>query len=642
MGIAKISRFPHRAKREKGGDTMKTWKRTVTAFLLLAVSISVIFAAGVEDLPSSAVSDGPVTVRIIHTNDHHSYLDGSTMDLRIDGVPTRMLVGGFSRLVSVIEDERTPNSVVLNSGELNGTLYFSFFKGEPDFKVFNELGLDAYALGNHEFDEGDGRLAELVELANFPLVSSNMQPEPASPLYAVRDQIKPYVIKEIDGQKVGIIGILKVEKTKNSSLVSDDVNFTPEIETAKKYVAELEAQGINKIILLSHVGYYNDILFARHVPGLDVIVGGDTHNLLDSTGELARFGLSVNYYGQTGPFPGYTHDGFEAEDLGAYPTTVVGPTGDPVHIVTAWQYAYGVGILDVEFDAEGKAIAAEGNIVIPIDDPILQPNAEGARVEVTADKRRQIMDTVASSKVLRYAPVSPKMEEILTPYRNEIEERKNEQIGTVAATMGYNRIPTVFKAGETPTGSYAAYVVAEAFKQANPRIDVAIQNSGGVRTQFLEGKFTVGDAIQALPFSNTVVMLDMTGQEIVRVLNQAAYYALNSGSTGAFPYSAGLRYDVNLSAGDGKVITNVDVQDRASGRWSKIDSEKTYTVSTNSFTALGKDNYLEFAAVRDADPGKFEDTYILYYVPLKEYIEKLPNSTLQPLNTDNYCLKSVR
>ncbi len=621
---------------------MKTWRRTVLTCMLL-FAVFTVFAAGVEDLPrASAESGSPVSVRIIHTNDHHSYLDGSTMDLMIDGTATRLQVGGYARLYSVINEERDANSIVLNSGELNGTLYFSFFKGEPDFKVFNSLGIDGYTLGNHEFDEGDGRLAELIELANFPILSSNMQPEPASPLYRVRDQIKPYVIKEIDGEKVGIIGILKVEKTKNSSLVSDDVTFTPEIEAARKYVSELEAQGVNKIILLSHVGYYNDIVFAKNVAGLDVIVGGDTHSLLDSTGDIEAFGLAVDYHGQTGPFEGYSQEGVENENLGEYPTTVIGPEGDPVQIVTAWSYAYGVGILDINFDRNGRVITAEGNIVIPVDGPFLQKDAEGNRVEVSPEVRDSILKTVAASRVFRYETPAAIVENILKPYRDEIESRRNEQIGTISETMGYTRIPTPFAAGQTPTGSYAAYVVAEAFKQANPRIDVAIQNAGGVRTQFLEGKFTVGDAISALPFSNTVVMLDMTGEEIVRVLNQAAYYSLNSGSTGAFPYSAGLRYDVNLTGGENEVITNVDVQDRKTGKWSPISLKEIYTVSTNSFTALGKDNYLEFAAVRAADEAKFEDTYILYYVPLKEYIEKLPGGTLPPLDTGSYSLKSVR
>ncbi len=242
---------------------------------------------------------------------------------------------------------------------------------------------------------------------------------------------------------------------------------------------------------------------------------------------------------------------------------------------------------------------------------------------------------------MTYAPVSTRIDVILTPYRDGIEASINVTIGNISETMGFDRIPTPFMAGDTPSGSYAAYVVAEAFRQANPRIDVAIQNVGGVRTQFLQGPFTVGDAVKALPFSNTVVMLDMTGSEIKKVSNESAYYSLSSGSTGAFPHAAGLRYDVNLRGAENEIITNIEVQDFETGSWSVLDENGVYTVSTNSFTALGKDNYLTFKTVRDADPGKYEDTYIKYFVPLKEYIEKLPGQTLQAIDPELYCLKSV-
>ncbi len=581
------------------------------------------------------------TLRVLHTNDHHSHLDGAAFDLTLDGTRTRVTLGGFSRIVSIIDQERTPNAIVVNSGELNGTLYFSVYKGEPDFLVFNALGLDAYALGNHEFDEGDARLAELVDLANFPIVSSNALPEPASPLYRVRDQVLPYVIREVEGERIGIIGILKVEKTKNSSLVSDDVAFTPEIETATRMVQELEAQGIDKIVLLSHVGYFNDLTIAQAVPGIDVIVGGDSHTLLGDTDDLGRVGLAPIVNNQTGPFAGSSHDGLEALDLGTYPTVVQSPTGDPVLVVTAWEYAKALGVLDVTFDADGLVAAYDGSIVLPVEGPFLQPNAEDQMVEASPEAEATILAAIEASPLLRLTSPDASVEALLEPYREGVEAIKVEPIGTVETTLGNTRVPEPFAAGETPTGSYAAFVVAQAFRETNPKIDVAIQNAGGVRTEFLSGPFTVGDAIAALPFSNTIVMLEMTGESIVKVLNQAAHYALNTGSTGAFPYAAGLRYDVDLAGDEDAVIVNVEVQDRESGAWGPVEPERVYTVATNSFTALGRDNYLEFAAVREANPAAFEDTYINYFLPLKQYIQRLDGGVLPPIDVAEYSLKSV-
>jgi len=553
----------------------------------------------------------------------------------------RTPASGPSGVVTIIDEERTPNAIVLNSGELNGTLYFSVYKGEPDFLVFNALGLDAYALGNHEFDEGDERLAELVELANFPIVSSNALPEPASPLWRVRDQILPYVIREVEGERIGIIGILKVEKTKNSSLVSEDVAFTPEIETAARMVAELEAQGVDKIVLLSHVGYFNDLAIALAVPGIDVIVGGDSHSLLGDAAELGEIGLAPIVTNQTAPFADSSHDGVEALDLGAYPTVVQGPTGDPVLVVTAWEYAKALGILDVTFDANGLVTGYQGSIVLPVEGPFSQPNAENQLVAVEAEAEAAILAAIEASPLLRLTSPDASVEALLEPYREGIEAIKVEPIGTVEVTLDNTRIPEPFAVGETPTGSYAAFVVSQAFRETNPAIDVAIQNSGGVRTPFLSGPFTVGDAIAALPFSNTIVMLEMSGASIVKVLNQAAHYALHTGSTGAFPYAAGLRYDVDLTGAEDAVILNVEVQERATGVWGPIDPERVYTVATNSFTALGRDNYLEFAAVREANPAGFEDTYINYFLPLKQYIERLPGGVLPPIDLADYSLKSV-
>ncbi|MFW6030896.1 MAG: 5'-nucleotidase C-terminal domain-containing protein [Halanaerobiales bacterium] len=450
-----------------------------------------------------------------------------------------------------------------------------------------------------------------------------------------------YVIKEIEGEKIGIIGILKVEKTENSSLPSDDVVFSKEIETAKKYVTELEEKGVNKIILLSHVGYYNDFLLAEHVPGIDIIIGGDTHDLLGDQEELESVGLAQSYSGQTGPFAGYTHDNYEENPtIGEYPTVVENSAGDPVYIFTAWQYAYGVGRFDVDFSAEGVVESIDGNIIVPVSGPYLQRNDDGENVEVDEDVMTTIEAAIDKSPILTQAEKSTRVENVIAPYSEEMQESMETVIGTISTNMSAERIPEPFSPGESPTGSKAAYVVAKAFASSNPRIDVAIQNVGGVRSELHEGEITVSQAITTLPFSNTVVMMDMTGEEIIKVLNQGAYYSLNSGSTGAFPAAANLRYDAFLSEEEGEVIQNVEVKGE-DGQWTAISPTDKYTVATNSFTALGKDNYLEFERVRDKESANFEDTYINYSVPLIEYIEGLPNRTLPEIDPDDYYLKSV-
>ncbi|GAA0358264.1 NAD nucleotidase [Bowmanella denitrificans] len=572
-------------------------------------------------------SHQPISLKILHTNDHHSYFESQTMDLALNydtesqgNERVRVQLGGFSRIASAIEEYRDANTLVLNSGELNGTLYFSLFKGKVDIQVFNYLGLDAYQLGNHEFDEGDAHLAELIDMASFPILAGNVHPTEKSPLYG--KPILPRVIKDIEGEKVAIIGVLKVEKTRESSMVSDQVNFTDEVESVKAQVKELEAEDINKIIVLSHLGYEFDQQLASQVNGIDVIIGGDTHDVLDSTGELTGMGIAVD---------------------GEYPTQVSNPEGKPVYIAQAWEYAKGLGRLNVNFDAQGNVETIQGNLELLVADQFQVQDAENKWVAADQSQQQAILQEIGTLTSIRTIAADPAVDAILAPYKLELESFKQSQLGQVDQTMPFTRIPAAFSNGEQPSGSYAAQVVADAFLHYLPKADVAIQNAGGVRAELHQGQFTVADAYQILPFSNTVVTLDLTGEEILQVLNEALDYAQGiSASTGAFPYSSHLRYDVVLNASTGQGIKNLEVKDRRSNQWKPIDLQSIYSVATNSFTALGKDGYLTFAKVRETRPDAFEQSDVVYAVPLLEYFrDVLPNHSLPALDWQEYCLKSV-
>ncbi len=595
----------------------------------LAVASLALFLAGCgsdSDNDNPASGTKPLRLQVLHTNDHHSYFEGQSYDLSLDYDPAlvgaetvRVDLGGFPRIATAIDEYRDDHTLVLNSGELNGTLYFSLFKGEVDFKVFNAIGLDAYELGNHEFDEGEAHLAELLKTVNFPVIAGNVHPTADSPLFG--SDIAPYVVKEIDGEKVAIIGVLKVEKTQESSLVTDAVEFDDEITSVREHIYALKDEGINKFIVLSHLGYDFDQELAASVRDIDLIVGGDTHDILDATGEFEALGLDVD---------------------GDYPTVVNNPDGQPVYIVQAWEYAKGLGKLEVNFDADGVITDISGNVELLVGKDYQVKDASDAWVAASSEQAMQINSVIDGLATVRVAEESQAILDILTPYKAEMESFKQETLGQVAQYMPFERIPTPFPAGATPTGSYAAQVIADAFLTYLPKADVAIQNAGGVRAPLEDGEFTVADAYNILPFSNTVVTIDMTGADIVKVLNEALDYAQGiSASTGAFPYSANLRYDVVLGAPAGTGIQNVEVRDE-SGTWAPIDNGAVYSVATNSFTGLGKDGYDTFGEVQEANPEAFENSDVAYVVPLLEYFrEELPGNTLPALNPDLYCLKSV-
>jgi 5'-nucleotidase len=171
-------------------------------------------------------------------------------------------------------------------------------------------------------------------------------------------------------------------------------------------------------------------------------------------------------------------------------------------------------------------------------------------------------------------------------------------------------------------GSDISNVVAKAFLTVTPTADIAIQNGGGVRVDLAAGDVTIADAFTLLPFSNTLVILDMTGQQIIDVLEDAlANFLDNGGSSGSYPYASGLRYDIDASQTKGNRVSNVEINAQVSGSWSAIDVAATYRVVTNDFIASGQDGYTTFSVPFDA--GNFEDTYTEYAQGFIDYVEAL-------------------
>jgi len=593
---------------------------------LLGIGLAAVLVASLGS-PTAARASESMDLTILHINDHHSHLDPQPFDLSLnyddtqEGEKVRLQLGGMSYISSLIHEHRNDHSLLLQSGELNGTLYYSLYKGETDMKVVNALQPDAYMVGNHEFDEGDQHFADLYKTATFPILAGNITPTEQSPLYGHLD--KPYLIKEVNGEQIAIIGVIKIEKTKESSLISDDVEFIDEIEFVKSTVEEVKKQGINKIIVLSHLGYDFDQLLAAETSDVDLIVGGDTHNLLDSSGEASALGLPVT---------------------GEYPTVVQNADGKDTYIVQAWEYAKALGKIDLKFDAQGEIISATGKPFIPVGEPY-QINENGQWVDAKKTTLAKIKEAINNNSVLVEGQIDQAIEGIITPYRDEVKAEMETVIGSIKETLSNERIPKPFTDSKDANGSFAAQVVADSFLYGLPHADVAIQNAGGVRANFVQGDFTMADAYTMLPFSNTITTLKITGREIRDVLDDAIRYSQGiTQSTGAFPYSSHLRYDVYLNAGEGvKSAYNIEVKDRKTGKWSPLDMNKTYVVVTNSFTALGKDGYTTFEKAIQRDPEVKVETYIQYAVPLVElFTEQLNSGEVVKPGVDSYSIKSVK
>ena len=574
-------------------------------------------------LPASAVAE---SLTILHINDHHSRLRAdSRMSLILDGERTRVRSGGFPMVAAKVKALSAGRDDVLklHAGDaITGDLYYTLFKGEADAVLMNLVCFDAFVVGNHEFDDGDAGLKNFLDhlakgRCGTPVLGANVVPEVGvSPLTpnSPTDYIRPFAVKEVAGHRVGIIGIDIAKKTKNSSSPDETTIFLDEAETAQKYIDRLTAEGVERIVLLTHYQYRNDLALAARLTGVDVIVGGDSHTLL---GDFKQVGL-----GSAGP----------------YPAKVAGGDGNTVCVVQAWHYSQVVGELTVSFDDTGRVTSCSGTPHMMLADSFKRRNAEGDRVELEGAEREAARQAVAAHPNLTLMTEDPEAAALLAGFSEKVDVLKNSIVGQAAERLCRGRIPGQGKPNPCGTqGSDIANLVAYAMRHMSRTGEIAIQNAGGVRTAVAEGDFSIGDAYLLLPWSNTLVEVNLTGAELHAALEDALDYAMGpDGSTGAYPYAAGLRWSVDFSKPKGQRFADLETRLPGEAGWTPLDRARTYRLITNSYIAGGKDGYVTLGEI--SKQGRTTDTYLVDAEVFVEFVREV--GTLRRLPAADYSTQA--
>ena len=586
-------------------------------FLLLGLAVSLFSAVGLEAKTVKKGNKGSTAstfeLNVAHINDHHSHLEEEKMPLKLNGQSVTATIGGLPRVAQEIKDFRknNKNTLVLHAGDaVTGTLYYTLFEGKADAELMNVINFDAFTLGNHEFDDGNKVLKSFLDALTIPIVSSNVVPDKGSIL---EGKWKPYLIKNVGGQKIGIIGIDVVKKTKESSNPGDDVKFLDEVETARKYVKKLQDEGINKIIVLSHAGYEKNVEIGEKVDGVDLIISGDTHYLLGK--EFEQFGLVP-----------------EKPD---YPKKVNSPDGNPVYIAEAWNYSYLLGEMKAKFDKNGVIKELIPTPKVLIGDTFEIKNAEGKVVQLGEKEKAVIINSIKNNKNIKVVKNDPVTQKLLERYQKEKTELGKKSVGKITEEIlggSDNRVP----GPHNKDGSFATTLVAESVlhklrNMGTGNVDFVIVNAGNVRITLNPGNFTYDQAYSLLPFtSNTVFITDITGAEVKQVLEDAIDYVLNGGSTGAFPYGAGIRYEATKEGNLGTRVKKIEVFDFKANKWVPIDAKKSYMLAVNSYIAQGKDGYTTLGKItaqkRGTDTHLSDTKIFIDYLKEKKEVGR-PKST---------------
>jgi 2',3'-cyclic-nucleotide 2'-phosphodiesterase (5'-nucleotidase family) len=475
--------------------------------------------------------------------------------------------------------------------------------GLADIAMYNAMNLVANGMGNHEFDGTIDEFAAMLATADYPFLAcnldfSNVTSTPGITIGTDGDnvtnlagQVAKSAYVEINGEQIGLIGrapadFFNVIQDPDNTLGGldfvggrDPQNNQPLESAVDQVLAEvrrLEEQGINKIILLDHAQDFTaDPLSANRLRGIDIIVAAG------STGFMAKPTVE-------GPF-NLLRDGDSPE--ANYPTVRLDSEGERIVVVNSDQLYTYVGNLIVGFDAQGRI-----NYIDPNSGP----------VATTEDAIDALDAIVGAGTSIPAQGVSDAFADLqATPSI----QAAFEVVGTTTSELVGARAEV--RSRETNLGRLAADSTLWAARADFPSrtVDVALKNGGGIRDTIV-GPSIIRLTVQAaLAFDNTLTILDLNGEEMLAMMENAISRA--EFTDGRFPQIAGMTVEFNTTAPgiadslgldtasrvEEFVVTRADtstVPIVTDGVFNTATSTQTFTVATNSFTSLGGDGYRVF------------------------------------------------
>ena len=546
--------------------------------------------SGNGDGGGSASGDGTFTLELLHAADQEA------------GIPALDDAPRFSAVLNALRDEdlgndgEPDNTLVLSSGDaiLPG-LFFTASEevlggsGRADILIQNELGFDAIALGNHEFDLGPAFLEGLIagdpesgfEGTQFPYLSSNLDfstnvdtvDEDGNVIEGLADLVVPddqapqpnslaaTTVIDVNGERIGVVGattptIVNIASPGTVTVDPQPFDGVPTPEQLDALAAEIQEDvdellaanpDINKVVLLAHMQQISiEQELAERLRNVDIIVAGGSNTRLFDENDRPRAGDT-----EQGPYPIITSD---ADDN---PVAVVNTDGN-------YQY---VGRLVIDFDENGNIIPES-----------YDPEVSGAY----ATDEQGVADLNAEDLV------DPEIQEIVDSLREVINAQESNVFGVsdvyLNGTRGGVRIE------ETNLGNLTADANLEVAREitGDDSILVSIKNGGGIRDDIgrvvvpaggtgepellpneeipgvkPEGGISQTDVVNTLRFNNGLTVLDITAEGLLAVLEHGvAASSLDDGNTqGRFPQISGIEFSFDVTDEPGDRIQSAAIKD---------------------------------------------------------------------------------
>ncbi|MEE6271734.1 5'-nucleotidase C-terminal domain-containing protein [Georgenia sp. MJ206] len=518
-----------------------------------ALGAAGLLTAGLGALPAAAVvgDDGTVTVDVLGINDFHGRISRTLDD---DGVVTQ---AGAVALAGAVAAARAENedTVFVSAGDNIGASTFTSMvaNDQPTLDVLKAMGLDASAVGNHELDQGqdalNARIAGDPDL--FPYLAANVS--------GASDYEDYVVVETPSGVSVGLVGVVTPTVP---SLVTpagiEGLDFAGMSESANAVAAQLsdgdDGNGeADVVVVLAHDG----------------ASGGELADATDDSpfGELVtQASADIDVI-----FSGHTHTAY---------AHVLERDGGDLAVVQAGSFGELLGRISLTYDPDADAVTGVTTELVDLTGDVPLDEGEVADIVAAAEAEAEVLGAV-----------------VLGEISGDLNRARQ---GDGSENRG----------GESTLGNLIADV--QLWATADLGADLAIMNPGGIRADLafageagsetnVDGAVTYEEAATVQPFANTLVTMELTGAQVMSILEEQWQPEGASRPFLKLGVSSGLTYLYDPQAGRGERITHAYLDGEV------LDPEATYTVTTNSFLASGGDNFSTFAeGTGVADSGRVD------------------------------------
>lgn len=469
---------------------------------------------------------------ILHTNDTHSLIE-----------PDETGAGGVLQRKAIIDSVRRAekNVILVDAGDMvQGTLYFKYFRGDVEFPLANMMGYDIQVMGNHEFDNGLRELAEHYRKLKASRLDANYD-FTGTPMQGLMED---YVIKKVGKHKVGFIGVGVDPESLISQHNYAGMRYKDVIGTVNNLAAELKGKkGCDLVVVVSHLGARKenekttDYELAAASRDVDIIIGGHSHTIIQP-GTKASDRPSVR--------PG--EDKFT-------PAIVENAEGRPVLVTQTGKYGKYMGYIKIDLDNLKSAVPSEYDYRL-----------------------------VSVSDRFVYDMLDSKMRDFIAPYKHQVDSVKSRVIAQSYRALN----------GDKRTGGYPNFIAdfakwygdmkADSLRREGSDVknpDFAIMNVGGIRHSMPAGDVTEGLILETFPFSNYIVMQEVSGADLIEAMRMAA-------GKGGEGISRELMVLTDGNGGLERVLLNGE----------EVNPGQTYTMVTLDYVAEGNDDFVTFAGGR--------------------------------------------